>query len=133
MKDCIERTRQQVAFYDGQIAQIEDQIKQIVKSDNNLDKRISCVQSIKGVGLITAVCIIAETNGFATFRNIKQVISFAGLDIKIKESGKWKGRSRISKCGNRHIRKALYMPALSKITHDQKTNIFYDRLVQKKE
>lgn len=131
-QDSIERTNRLIVFYEAQIAEIEDQIQKIVKTDPSLRKRISYIESIKGVGFLTAVIIIAETNGFATFTGIKQVVSFAGLDVKIRESGKWKGKSRISKCGNRHIRKALYMPALAKITHDQNTKLFYERLVQKK-
>lgn len=131
-QDCIDRTTRLVAFYEDQIAEIETQIDKIVKSDQALKKRISYVESIKGVGFLTAVIVIAETNGFATFTNIKQVVSFAGLDIKIRESGKWIGKSRISKCGNRHIRKALYMPALTKITHDPNTKLFYERLVERK-
>lgn len=132
LQDCIERTNRQIAFYEDQITEIESQIKKIVDSDPALSQRISYIQSIKGVGFLTAVIIIAETNGFATFTGIKQVVSFAGLDIRIRESGKWKGKSRISKCGNRHIRKALYMPALAKISHDPNTRIFYERLVEKK-
>lgn len=131
-QDSIERTTRLIAFYEDQIAQIETQIQNIVKSDPSLMKRISYVESIKGVGFLTAVIILAETHGFATFTGIKQVVSFAGLDIRIRESGKYKGKSRISKCGNRHIRKALYMPALSKITHDNHTKLFYQRLVEKK-
>lgn len=131
-QDSIERTNRLIVFYEAQIAEIEDQIQKIVKADPSLRKRISYIESIKGVGFLTAVIIIAETNGFATFTNSKQVVSFAGLDVKIRESGKCKGKSRISKCGNRHIRKALYMPALAKITHDQNTKLFYERLVQKK-
>lgn len=131
-KDCIDRTNRLIVFYQAQIAEIEDQIQKIVRADPLLSRRISYIESIKGVGFLTAVIIIAETNGFATFTGIKQVVSFAGLDVKIRQSGKWKGKSRISKCGNSHIRKALYLPSLSKITHDNNTKLFYERLVEKK-
>jgi transposase len=84
------------------------------------------------VRLLAATIIVAETNGFETFENIKQLTSYAGLDIRIQESGKWKGKTKISKQGNSHIRKALYMPAISKITHDKTTKLFYERLVEAK-
>lgn len=131
-KESISRANRQIKFYDEMIDEIEKQIEQEVKSDEALLKRLSYVESIKGIGFITAVIIVAETNGFAAFRNIKQLTSFAGMDIKIRESGKWKGKSKISKCGNRYIRKALYMPAFSKIAHDEKTGQYYKRISAKK-
>jgi transposase len=131
-KESIDRTTGLIRFYEAQAKEIEQQIKRVVQSDQALEKRLSYVESIKGVGFITAVTIVSETNGFAGFRNIKQLTSFAGIDVKIRESGKWKGKSRISKCGNRHIRKALHMPSLAKIAHDRKTDEYYSRLFAKK-
>lgn len=132
LEKSLERVKKQIEFYDSQIEEIEVEIEEIVRSDEALCKRLSFVQSIKGVGFLTAVIIVSETNGFETFNNIKQVVSYAGLDVKIRESGKWRGKSKISKCGNKYIRKALYFPALCKIRHDGKTGVFYKQLVEKK-
>ncbi|MDR1610018.1 MAG: transposase, partial [Candidatus Symbiothrix sp.] len=74
----------------------------------------------------------AETNGFVDITNVKQLASFSGLDVKIVESGTWKGKSKISKKGNSHIRKALFMPAFSKIKKDHATNEYCNRLKQAK-
>lgn len=43
--------------------------------------------SIPGMGQLTSVIILAETNGFELIRNKKQLTSYAGLDIKEKLSG----------------------------------------------
>ena len=88
--------------------------------------------SIPGVGAITAATIVAETNGFAAIKNMKQLTSYAGLDVRINESGKWKGKSTISKRGNSHIRKALFFPAISHKTHDKTAGKFYERIKAKK-
>jgi len=131
-QDSISRSIKQISFLDQQIKQIEKEITSFVNQDKTLKTRIKYLLSIPGVGLLTAATIVAETNGFATFENIKQVISYAGLDVRIVESGKWKGKSKISKRGNSHIRKALFMPSLSKIKHNQETKQFYERLKEKK-
>jgi transposase len=86
------------------------------------------VLSIPGVGLITAATAVAETNGFAAIKSIKQLTGYAGMDVKISESGKWKGKSTISKRGNSHIRKALYFPAISHKTHCKTARQFFDRI-----
>jgi len=131
-KDSIWRSEELISFLDKDVKQIEKEIISIVDKDEKLKTKIGYLVSIPGVGLITAAIIVAETNGFAAFESIKQVTSYAGLDIKIAESGKWKGKSKISKKGNGHIRKALFMPALSKKKHDKTTAMFYERLKEKK-
>ncbi len=105
----------------------------VVKKDEKLAKKIDKIRTIPGVGFNTVVSILAETNGFQLIWNIKQLTSYAGLDIRILESGKWKGKSRISKKGNSHIRKALYMPSLSVVRHSAVHKAFYERLKGKKE
>ena len=131
-KESMKRSQQHIAFIDKQVKQIEKEITLFVKQDEKLKTKIGYLDSIPGVGLITAATIVAETNGFAAFESIKQLTSYAGLDVRIQESGKWKGKSRISKRGNSYIRKALYMPSISQKTHDRNTNQFFERIKEKK-
>jgi len=131
-KDSIARSIKHITFLDKQVKQIEKEIKDFVNRNKKLKTGIEYLLSIPGVGLLTAATIVAETNGFAAFESIKQLTSYAGLDVRIAESGKWKGKSKISKRGNSYIRKALFMPSLSKIRHNQQTKQFYERLKEKK-
>lgn len=63
---------------------------------------------------LTAAIVLAETNGFELIRNKRQLTSYAGLDVKEKQSGiSVKGKAKISKQGNRYLRKAVHLPALS--------------------
>jgi len=131
-KDSIKRSIKLISIFDKHIKQIEKEIKNFVNQDKELKIKMEYLLSIPGVRLLTASVVVAETNGFAAFENIKQLTSYAGLDVRIAESGKWKGKSKISKRGNSHIRKALYMPSLSKITHDKATKQFFERIKTKK-
>ncbi|MDA7501805.1 IS110 family transposase [Chitinophagales bacterium] len=93
-------------------------------------KRIS--DSLPGIGLITALIVVTETNGFTSFGSVSQLISYAGYDIVENESGKYKGKTRISKRGNVHIRAALYMPALTASTRAKAPlKDYYERLFNK--
>ena len=88
--------------------------------------------SIPGVGSLTAATILAETNGFDLIRNKKQLTSYAGLDVKEKQSGtSVKGKSKISKRGNKYLRKALHMPALTAIGHNERFKAIFTRLVSR--
>jgi hypothetical protein len=128
----IKRSEEHISFLNGQIGQTEKAITDTVACDEPLRSGLKYVRSIPGAGLLTAVTVVAETNGFASVTGIKQLSSYAGPDIKIEESGTWKGQSKISKNGNSHIRKALYMPTVYRITHDAVTVEFYEQLKAKK-
>lgn len=132
-KKSVNRLNRLIKEFNSQIAKIEKDIESIVAKDRELKSKILKITTIPGVGFPTAIVIIAETDGFALIKSIKQIVSYAGLDIKIRESGKWKGKSKISKAGNVHIRKALYWPAYTSIAHTQTYKVFYERLFGRKE
>ncbi|MCX2679113.1 transposase [Galbibacter sp. EGI 63066] len=81
--------------------------------------------------MIAVTRVIAETNGFLLFNSIRQLVSYAGLDVTQDQSGQYKGKSRLSKKGNAHLREALYMPALCAATHNENLKAFYFRLNEK--
>lgn len=132
-KKSTNRLKRLIKEFNSQIAKIEKDIESIVEKETELKSKILKITTIPGVGFATAIVIIAETDGFALIKSIKQIVSYAGLDIKIRESGKWRGKSKISKAGNVHIRKALYWPAYTSIAHTQTYKDFYERLFGRKE
>ncbi|MFT5669167.1 MAG: transposase [Vicingaceae bacterium] len=115
-----------------QIDEIEKEMPLVIKSDEELSRKIEYLVSIPAISYITSTIIIAETGGFSLFSNAKQLTSFCGYDIVLKESGTYKGQSRMSKKGNKHIRAALYMPALTAVRVNPTLKPFYDRLKPKK-
>jgi len=126
------RTNQRIKLLNEQEREIKREIAELVKMDEELHRKINLIMSIPGVGGLTAVIAIAETNGFELIRNKKQIVSFGGLDVIVKNSGtSVKGKPRISKRGNRHLRKAMHMPALTAIRHDERFKAIFVRLVSK--
>ncbi len=120
--------KNQIEFYENSIQEIEFEIKRIVDGDSDLKARIDKIATVKGLGLITIVIVLCETNGFELFNNIRQVVSYSGLDIQMKESGNFKGKTRISKKGNVRIRQCLFMPALTATMHNEKIKSLYERI-----
>ena len=95
-------------------------------------KKINTITTIPGVGKLTAVIVLAETNGFELIKSKKQLVSYSGLDVKLKDSGtSVKSKPRISKKGNRHLRKAMYMPALAAMRYNENHKAIFVRLVSK--
>ncbi len=131
-KKTISRTKKRIKFFDSMIQDIEKNIEELVKQHHVLDEKLQKITTIPGIGITTAVIIIAETNGFSLIRNSKQLVSYSGLDVQIKQSGtSLNKKTRISKKGNSHIRKALYMPALA-ASRNKNMKVFYERVNQNK-
>lgn len=87
--------------------------------------------TIKGIGYLTVVAIIAETNGFNFITNRKQLASFAGLDVITSQSGNDDPKHVISKKGNTHIRRALYWPGISASRFNPQMKDMYGRICKR--
>jgi transposase len=128
----IARLNQRLELFKNQDKEIKADIAEILKQDKELLRKVDLICSIPGVGKLTAITVLAETNGFDLIRNKKQLVSYSGLDVKLKESGtSVKSKPRISKKGNRHLRKAMYMPALAAIRSNEHSKNLFTRLVSK--
>jgi transposase len=126
----LERMQAQIQFFVNQEKEVMEEIKALIKQDKEVSKSVELICSIPGIGLLTAATILAETNNFNFLSNKKQLTSFAGLDVKEKQSGtSVKGKPKISKRGNRHLRKAMHLPALTAIRHDERYKSIFARLV----
>ncbi len=99
-----------------EIEGMEATLNELYQADNKLHTRLQpIIDSVKGIGLITALTIVAETNGFAQVKSARQLASLAGYDIIENQSGSTTRPSRISKRGNARIRKEMYMAAVAHI------------------
>jgi transposase len=131
-KKSMERTKKRIALLQKQIPEILIELKELVAENWELKKLVELLCTIVGVGMITAVTVLAETNGFELVRNKRQLTSYAGLDVREKQSGtSVRGKATISKRGNKYLRKAMYMPGLAAIRHDERFKAVYARLVGK--
>jgi len=128
----IKRMNQRIKLLTKQVQEIELEVKELVKNDPDLSAKINRICTIKGVGVLTAVTVVAETNGFRSIRNKKQLVSYAGLDIKQHSSGiSVSKKSRISKHGNKFLRKCLHFPVLAAIRFEKNQKELFVRLVSK--
>jgi transposase len=130
--NSIKRLKARIKFLSQQEKEIKQDIEKCIKKDESIEKEINNITTIPGVGRLTATIVLAETNGFELIRNKKQLISYSGLDVREKQSGtSIKGKPRISKKGNKFLRKAMFFPALSAVKYEQNYKEIYARLVSK--
>jgi transposase len=131
-QNSIKRLNARIVFLNKQEAEIKKDIKIIISKEETIKKEIENICTIPGVGELTAATILGETNGFELIRNKKQLVSYAGLDIKEKQSGtSVRGIPKISKKGNRTLRKSLHLPAITSIKYNQNHRELFARIVSK--
>jgi transposase len=74
---------------------------------------IENIETIKGIGHLTAIAVVAEMPSVDNFDHARQFTAFAGLNPEHYQSGSSVNKKgRICKIGSERIRKALYMPAI---------------------
>ncbi len=135
-KSAIIRSMKRIQMIDEQLAEIEKEIKAVIKKKENawLDEKIKKICTVPGLGYTTVISIVAETDAFSLFHSSRQLVCYSGYDIVFKESGtSVKKKTRISHRGNKYIRKALFFPAFSAKSHDPKMSIFYERLFDRQQ
>ena len=84
------------------------------------------------MGRKTSMMLIVLTDGFNRFDNAKQLCCYSGLTPTIRQSGSSvRGKSRISKVGNRKLRNLLFMCSFTACKHNKSCKQMYDRIVAK--
>lgn len=131
IKSVMDRYQQQIDLIKEHIEQIEQELKQICANEDPILKQsIQRLTTITGIGQITAVIVLAETNGFELFTNRSQLVKYAGYDVVYKQSGSsLNAKTRISKRGNSRLRACLYMPSMRAAHLPGPFQNIYDRVV----
>lgn len=131
-QSSIARLNKRIGLIDMQELEIRTELAALISKDRELAEKIKLITTIPGVGKLTAAVVLSETNGFEMITSKKQLVSYSGLDVKLKDSGtSVRSKPRISKKGNRHIRKAMHMPALTAMRYNEQHKNLFVRLVSK--
>jgi transposase len=104
--------------------------QEFVLSDPALARRFELLLSIPGFSVTSALHVLAELALLPADMDVRQWVAYAGLDPRQHSSGSSvEKKPRISKAGNRHLRRGLYMPALVAIVHEPHLRAFYEHLL----
>ena len=105
---------------------ISQDLAVLLAAEPELARKLAHLTSVPGIGLPTAIVVVAETNGFGLMENERQLACYAGLDVVQRQSGLSAGATRISRSGR--LRTALYLPAVSSLRFNPQQMSFYARL-----
>lgn len=114
---------------DQAIEKIEAQMLELIKSDESIYENYKIVQSVPGVGKIVAVAFICATNNFTKFESAKALGSYCGVVPFGKESGRYKGKDKVSPIANKALKTLLHLGAVASIGGNNPFAVYYKRKV----
>jgi transposase len=101
----------QLVHTQANLAELEAAIQQLLNDDTGA----AGLRSVLEFGPKTQAVIRAELGDVSRFERGDQVVAYAGLDITVRQSGKWRGQAKLSKRGSGLLRRMLYMAALASL------------------
>ena len=112
--------------------QMEETAKVFMNTLNERMKRdMEILCSMKGIGENTATNFLIEMGGAVEiYENDKKLIAASGLDPSTYQSGKYEGKSRISKRGNRHLRRVIWLMATRVIINNDLFKAYFKKRKQ---
>lgn len=113
---------------DKQLKKLSMEIQLHIEKNERWNNLVNLLTSIKGFGKLSAYRFLAYLPDIRLFKNAKQLAAFIGVSPKQKESGKYAGKTKLSKLGNPRLRNILYMPALSAKRFNEPLKGFVSRL-----
>jgi transposase len=88
------------------------------------------LQTIKGIGIISAAVIISEYGDISLFSNPAEMLSYAGLDSTIKQSGTMSSTGKLVKRGSKYLRATLVNICMMVMIHNPVFYTYYDKKKQ---
>ena len=115
----------------AKLKQLNKQIDSKIKECNDIEKSISLITSIPGIGRETALAMVLSTSNFELFESPEQMACYAGVAPFVHESGSSvRGRTRVSHSANKNLKRLLHMAALSAMRFNDELRTYYVRKVK---
>lgn len=115
------------------IVQLEQEIMEVIKSDEMMLLNYRIISSIKGIGPVNAWMTIAYTENFTSFTDARKYAVFVGVIPFEHTSGtSIKGRKRVSHLAHKWLKSELNQAAKTAIVHDPEIRAYAERKLKNK-
>lgn len=126
----IQDLKRSLASLERRIVRLRREARELVRGDEVMQQQFELLIGIPGIAEVSALQLLGELAPLAPEMTVRQWVAHSGLDPAHQVSGTSVHKpSRISRAGNRHLRRALYMPALVAVRHDPHLRAFYETLL----
>ena len=129
--DARKLLERQLALLEEQIDDVDRRLKAMLRDTEEFSENHRIMDSIKGVGLITACCVIIKTHNFKYMDDARVFGNFAGVvPSQVEQSGTSVDKPRrVSRFRDRETKAALSQAVNSALVWNPTIREYYDRLV----
>jgi len=92
-----------LAFAQSQVAQLEDALAEIAAQDD----RVALLVQLPGLGMVSAMTLLAAIGDVARFPSAAQLVGYAGMGAAVHDSGLTRRTGSVTKAGRRDIRATM--------------------------
>jgi transposase len=125
----VQDLKRSLASLERRMVKLRREAMALIQRDETLQQQFELMISIPGIAAISALQVLGELSTLSPELTVRQWVAHSGLDPVHEDSGTSVHRpSRISRAGSRHLRRALYMPALVAVQRDPHLRAFYELL-----
>jgi transposase len=112
------------------IERLREQARELIARHPDLERAFAHITSVKGIATAAGIQLLAELAVLPSDMDVRQWVAHAGMDPRQVQSGTSINRpARISRRGNAHLRRALFLPALVAAQHEPHVQAFYEKLL----
>jgi transposase len=110
------------------IDKVEKQIMEIINNNEPLKNTFKKITAVIGVGMLTAVKFIVETENFTKFKDGRKFSCHCGLaPFEYQSGSSVRGRTKTSSLSNKTLKAILFKAASTAIQHDPQLKNYYSR------
>ncbi|MBE3088386.1 MAG: IS110 family transposase [Chloroflexi bacterium] len=117
---------EELCFLEGRIERCEQRLEQAIEQIET--QALEILTSVPGIGGTTACTFLAEVGEIRRFDEAGKLVAFAGLDPSIAQSGTMLHAGKISKRGNKRLRRVLYIMAQGVVRYELRLRSHYLKL-----
>ena len=119
-----------VRHLERRVTELERQARALITADPHMQSAYQHLISVRGIAATSAIQLLGELLVLPADMTVRQWVAHSGLDVRHVTSGTSVHKTpRISKRGNAHLRRILYMPALVAVQCEPHVRTFYDHLL----
>jgi transposase len=119
-----------IRHLERRVERLREQARELIGQHLDLERAFNHITSVKGIAEAAGIHILAELAVLPEDMDVRQWVAHAGLDPRVFQSGTSVNKAaRISRQGNVHIRRALFMPALVAVQYEPNVKAFYEKLL----
>ena len=119
-----------IRHLESRIERLREQARELIAEHPDLERAFQHLTSVKGIATAAGIQLLAELAILPSDMDVRQWVAHAGMDPRQIQSGTSIHRpARISRRGNAHLRRALFLPALVAVQHEPHVQAFYEKLL----